>query len=285
MNARVQSYARTKDRISLYYEVLGEGEPLVLVEGLGYAHWMWVEQRPLSEHVKLVIYDNRGAGLSSKPKGPYTMNDFTNDLEDLLDTLSIDRAFIWGVSMGGMIAMHFAVKHSKRVKGLVLGETNFGTSSLPPSQEALNILLKPPSPELDKKRSLIERMKVAFSEDFVKNNSAKVEQIAELRMQFEEDPEAYKSQLAAVLTFDFKDRLKDVRSPTLIVTGDKDMVVNPANSYIMNQLIPNSRLIILKGAGHLAIIERPKDYNQLVLDFIGKVNSSTFKPLKSPVVI
>jgi pimeloyl-ACP methyl ester carboxylesterase len=281
----VQGYVRTRDGTSIYYEVLGEGEPLVLIEGLGYAHWMWVEQRPLSEHVKLVIYDNRGAGLSSKPKGPYTMNDFTNDLKDLLDALSIERAFLWGVSMGGMIAMHFAVKHGKRVKGLVLGETNFGTSSLPPSQEALNVLLRPPSPELDRKRSLIERMKVAFSDDFVRNNMAKIEQLAELRMQFEEDPEAYKSQLAAVLTFDFKDRLKDIRSPTLIVTGDQDKVVNPVNSYIMNQLIPNSKLVILKGAGHLAIIERSKDYNQLVLNFIREVNSGAFKPMKGPVVI
>jgi len=213
------------------------------------------------------------------------MNDFTNDLEDLLDALSIERAFLWGVSMGGMIAMHFAVKHDKRVKGLVLGETNFGTSSLPPSQEALNVLLRPPSPELDRKRSLIERMKVAFSDDFVRNNMAKIEQLAELRMQFEEDPEAYKSQLAAVLTFDFKDRLKDIRSPTLIVTGDQDKVVNPVNSYIMNQLIPNSKLVILKGAGHLAIIERSKDYNQLVLNFIREVNSGAFKPMKGPVVI
>jgi len=281
----VQGYVRTRDGTSIYYEVLGEGEPLVLIEGLGYANWMWVEQRPLSEHVKLVIYDNRGAGLSSKPKGPYTMNDFTNDLKDLLDALSIERAFLWGVSMGGMIAMHFAVKHGKRAKGLVLGETNFGTSSLPPSQEALNVLLRPPSPELDKKRSLIERMKVAFSDDFVRNNMAKIEQLAELRMQFEEDPEAYKSQLAAVLTFDFKDRLKDIRSPTLIVTGDQDKVVNPVNSYVMNQLIPDSKLVILKGAGHLAIIERSKDYNQLVLNFIMEVNSGAFKPMKGPVVI
>jgi len=184
-----------------------------------------------------------------------------------------------------MIAMYFAVKHDKRVKGLILGETNFGTSSLPPSQEALNVLLRPPSPELDRKRSLIERMKVAFSDDFVRNNMAKIEQLAELRMQFEEDPEAYKSQLAAVLTFDFKDRLKDIRSPTLIVTGDQDKVVNPVNSYIMNQLIPNSKLVILKGAGHLAIIERSKDYNQLVLNFIREVNSGAFKPMKGPVVI
>ncbi|MFP3172598.1 MAG: alpha/beta fold hydrolase [Acidilobus sp.] len=281
----MQGYVRTRDGTSIYYEVLGEGEPLVLIEGLGYAHWMWVEQRSLSEHVKLVIYDNRGVGLSSKPKGPYTMNDFTNDLEDLLDALSIEKAFLWGVSMGGMIAMHFAVNHDKRVKGLVLGETNFGTSSLPPSQEALNVLLRPPSSELDRKRSLIERMKVAFSDDFVRNNMAKIEQLAELRMQFEEDPEAYKSQLAAVLTFDFKDRLKDIRSPTLIVTGDQDKVVNPMNSYIMNQLIPNSKLVILKGAGHLAIIERSKDYNQLVLNFIREVNSGAFKPMKGPVVI
>lgn len=86
---------------SIYYEVDGgEGEPLVLIEGLGYSRWMWAMQRPLAKSAMLVIFDNRGGvGLSSRPRGgPYSMNDFVNDLEDLMNALSIVEAFLWGGS-------------------------------------------------------------------------------------------------------------------------------------------------------------------------------------------
>lgn len=280
-----KGYVKASDGCSIYYEVRGSGEPLILIEGLGYAHWMWVKQLPLSNYLKLIIFDNRGAGLSDKPKGPYTMDMFTEDVLTLMGHLGIDKAFLWGVSMGGMIAMYFAYKHPDRVKGLILGETNFGIRSLPPSKEALEVLMKPPTPAKDKRQLIFERMSVAFSRKFLKEHVDIINEIIELRMNFEEDPEAYNSQLAAVLNFDFKDHLKDITIPTLIVTGDEDYVVNPQNSYIMNELIPNSKLVILKGAGHLAIIERADDYNNLVLNFIKDVLNGTFRSSKEPMVV
>lgn len=278
-------YVRTRDGVSIYYEVDGSGDPLVLIEGLGYANWMWVKQRSLSKYVKLIIYDNRGVGYSSKPDRPYTMDDFADDLEDLLNYLSIDKAFLWGVSMGGMIAMYFTYKNPDRVRGLILGETNFGIKSVPPSKEALEILMQPPKSGLDKREMLIERMRVAFSREYFNKHRDEIEYLVNLRIRFEEDPKAYNNQLAAVLSFDFKDKLPSIRVPTLIVTGDEDYVVNPQNSYIMNQSIPNSKLIILRGAGHLAIIERAEDYNKVVLNFINEVVNGLFKPSKEPLVI
>jgi pimeloyl-ACP methyl ester carboxylesterase len=278
-------YVRTRDGVSIYYEADGSGEPLVLIEGLGYANWMWVKQKPLSKYVKLIIYDNRGVGYSSKPDRPYTMDNFADDLEDLLNYLSIDKAFLWGVSMGGMIAMYFTYKNPDRVRGLILGETNFGIKSVPPSKEALEILMQPPKSGLDKREMLIERMRVAFSREYFNKHKDEIEYLVNLRIRFEEDPKAYNNQLAAVLSFDFKDKLPSIRVPTLIVTGDEDYVVNPQNSYIMNQSIPNSKLIILRGAGHLAIIERAEDYNKVVLNFINEVVNGLFKPSKEPLVI
>jgi len=278
-------YVRTRDGVSIYYEADGSGEPLVLIEGLGYANWMWVKQKPLSKYVKLIIYDNRGVGYSSKPDRPYTMDNFADDLEDLLNYLSIDKAFLWGVSMGGMIAMYFTYKNPDRVRGLILGETNFGIKSVPPSKEALEILMQPPKSGLDKREMLIERMRVAFSREYFNKHKDEIEYLVNLRIRFEEDPKAYNNQLAAVLSFDFKDKLPSIGVPTLIVTGDEDYVVNPQNSYIMNQSIPNSKLIILRGAGHLAIIERAEDYNKVVLNFINEVVNGLFKPSKEPLVI
>ncbi|PVU72113.1 hypothetical protein DDW08_02990 [Vulcanisaeta sp. SCGC AB-777_J10] len=213
------------------------------------------------------------------------MDDFADDLEDLLNYLSIGKVFLWGVSMGGMIAMYFTYKNPDRVRGLILGETNFGIKSVPPSKEALEILMQPPKSGLDKREMLIERMRVAFSREYFNKHRDEIEYLVNLRIRFEEDPKAYNNQLAAVLSFDFKDKLPSIRVPTLIVTGDEDYVVNPQNSYIMNQSIPNSKLIILRGAGHLAIIERAEDYNKVVLNFINEVVNGLFKPSKEPLVI
>jgi len=184
-----------------------------------------------------------------------------------------------------MIAMYFTYKNPDRVRGLILGETNFGIKSVSPSKEALEILMQPPKSGLDKREMLIERMRVAFSREYFNKHRDEIEYLVNLRIRFEEDPKAYNNQLAAVLSFDFKDKLPSIRVPTLIVTGDEDYVVNPQNSYIMNQSIPNSKLIILRGAGHLAIIERAEDYNKVVLNFINEVVNGLFKPSKEPLVI
>src|SRR3990170_4583517 len=107
---------------TLYYEIHGEGQPLVLVMGIGYDATLWtLAQVPaLSETFQVVIFDNRDAGRSSNATDLYTIADMADDIAALMDALDIKRAHLLGLSMGGMIAQEFALRHAGRLQRLVL---------------------------------------------------------------------------------------------------------------------------------------------------------------------
>jgi 3-oxoadipate enol-lactonase len=115
--------------INIYYEIHGKGEPLVLIMGYGLSSAAWSPVLPaLAQKYKVITFDNRGAGKSDKPDGPYTMDMMAGDLAGLLDAIRIKAAHIFGISMGGMIAQHFALRYPERVRSLILGCTTCGGS-------------------------------------------------------------------------------------------------------------------------------------------------------------
>ena len=127
--------------MELWYEVLGtKTPPILLIEGIGYSSWMWLRQRQeLPRLRQFVIFDNRGVGRSSSPAGAYTMKDFADDIQAIVEQAGIDTLYVLGVSMGGMIAQEFYFAHRDKVRGLILSNTNHGKGSVLPSQEVLKI--------------------------------------------------------------------------------------------------------------------------------------------------
>ena len=124
--------------IRMYYEVQGQGEPLLLIMGLG-GHsldWGWILPQKLADRYKVIPFDNRGSGRSDQPAGPFTIEQMTSDTVGLMDFFGIDRAHIFGGSMGGMIALQMALDWPKRVDKLVLGATTAGgrSRSFPPTE-------------------------------------------------------------------------------------------------------------------------------------------------------
>ncbi len=110
--------------IKICYEVQGDGYPIVLIHGFGVKKARWIGQfAQLSEHFKVIRFDNRGAGKSDRPNEPYTMELFAEDTKGLLDSLGIEKAHIIGWSVGGMIAQHFAIKYTNNVEKLILINT------------------------------------------------------------------------------------------------------------------------------------------------------------------
>lgn len=130
--------------IDMYYEIHGSGEPLVLIEGLGYATWMWYEQiEVLSKHFKVIVFDNRGVGKTEMPDEEYTIELFAADTAELLDALEIKKAHILGVSMGGYVAQEFALRYPEYVDKLILCSTTFGgPNSIPIPEETLAMMFK-----------------------------------------------------------------------------------------------------------------------------------------------
>ena len=128
--------------IELYYEVHGEGRPLVLISGLGYSSWQWHKMVPfLAEHFQVIIFDNRGVGESDKLEGPYSAQLLAADTVGLLDALGLEKAIIAGHSMGGFIAQAIALDYPQRVEKLILCSTNFGgPNHVPVTPEAMKVL-------------------------------------------------------------------------------------------------------------------------------------------------
>jgi pimeloyl-ACP methyl ester carboxylesterase len=117
----------TANGIDLYYEVHGEGEPLLLIMGLSLSSKSWFRTIPaLSKQYKVIVFDNRGVGVSGKPNSPYSIELMADDAKAVLDAAGVESAHIYGISMGGMIAQRLALKYPEVIRSLILGCTTSG---------------------------------------------------------------------------------------------------------------------------------------------------------------
>jgi len=254
--------------INIYYESQGEGEPLFLIAGLGATHHLWELQVPsFARWYRVVTFDNRGAGDSGKPPEPYSIGLFADDTAALMDALGIERAHVYGQSMGGIIAQEFALRHPQRLRGLVLGCTTFGgPNSVLPSPQAAALLSGMPNlpPE-----QAVERVKELFySPRFRREHADEARKRIQSYFPLRTPPDAYARQLVACLTFDAYERLPQVAAPTLVINGAEDALIPPENSRILAQRIPGAELVLFPEAGHLFFHEVPEEADAAVADFL-----------------
>lgn len=255
--------------VTLYYEVHGEGPPLLLVSGLGGGTWSWYEQTPyFREAYRTIVFDNRGAGRSDAPGGPYRMEELARDACFLMDRLEVEKAPIVGVSMGGMIAQELAFAAPERVRSLVLGCTHCGGEiSISPTSEVMRVLMS--NEGLTNEEIVQKNLPVFFSEEFLRNQPERIAEYCRIQNETPRQPDhAYRAQLAAIRSFDTSDRLHGLDIPTLILTGSRDVVIPRENSYLLAELIPGAELVILPGAGHSIQVECAEEFNTIVDHFI-----------------
>jgi len=245
--------------INLYYEPHGRGEPLLLIAGLGATCELWDNQVPLlAREFQVITFDNRGAGRSDKPQEPYSVALFADDTAGLMDTLGLDSAFVYGESMGGLIAQEFGVRHPQRARALVLGCTTFGgPNSVPLSPEAASTLSSLASAATN--AGLEPALRVFISPQFLGRD--RDEAVRCLRSYLDHRPpaDAYGRQLAACLTFDFYNQLPRIQAPTLVINGEDDALIPSENSRIMAERIPDAELVLFPDAGHLYFDELPEE--------------------------
>lgn len=258
--------------IDIYYEIHGDGKPLVLISGLGYGLWQWHKMVPgLAEHFRVITYDNRGAGESGKPEGPYNVAMMADDLAGLLDGLGVEKTAVLGHSMGGFIAQQFVLTRPQRVTKLILAATNFGgPNHIPITPEAMQVMS-------DRSGDPVELMRrgiaVATAPDFAAAQPDTVQALIDYRLSVPVPPEAYQAQMGVgmgLLSAEaaFEKKLQQVQAPTLILWGEHDKVVPPGNAELLAREIPNSTIQVLPDCGHIFPLEKPEAANTAVVAFL-----------------
>ena len=261
--------ARLED-IKIHYDVYGDGDPLLMIMGLGASSAVWDPAlvQALARSYGVITFDNRGTGQSDMPDAPYSIEMFADDAAGLLDNLNIPSAHIFGVSMGGMIAQEFALRHAPRVTTLTLGCTTAGgANSVPPPPESLKVLTAPRegvAPE-----EIIRRgWPLNYTTDFIAGHRNELEAATARILKHPTPPFAFQRQLEATYTLQTWDRLPQITAPTLVVTGAADVLIPAKNSELIASRIPGSKLHLIPGAGHGFMHEAKDEFLRVYLPFL-----------------
>jgi len=244
--------------LRIHVQVQGRGSPLVLIIGLSGDLTWWERLVPLLEaDFRVVTFDNRGAGLTDKPDVKYTIAGMAGDTAALMDALNIPRAHVFGISMGGMIAQELALRHPGRVDRLALGCTHSGGAGLKaPSAEVIRRISETQGKSLAQIAQDV--MGVIFSPAFLARDPDYVRSMIERYIEHPPSGKGFTRQFWAVVAHDAFDRLPGLCHPTLILSGDVDILVPPENSRVLHSRIPGSRLACFPNAGHAFFMEEPE---------------------------
>jgi len=260
--------------IELNYIIEGEGEPLLLIQGLGCKLNSYQYQIDFfKDKMKVIALDNRGVGKSSRPNYPYTMEMLIEDIDNLLDHLSIqEKIHLVGYSFGGAIVQNYFLKRPERVKTLILIATSAYTDPTPIVDFVKE--MEPLSPE-ERMESIISfcfsrafKKKVREDQTVLDSIKNDIMIIAPLN-----DPglvEDYINQSKAFKTHDTRESLDLIKVPTLIIAGEKDKIQSPIFARFLHEGILNSQLEVIKQQGHGLIIEASEEVNEIMWKFLQK---------------
>ncbi|MBM3154786.1 MAG: alpha/beta hydrolase [Chloroflexi bacterium] len=266
-------------KIEMNYEVAGEGPPLVFIPGL-YSSAVTSGLNALrpyfdkrDKHYKIIIADSRGCGLSSKVDFDFSTEDMAEDWNELLEVLKVKEAFIVGSSMGSMIAQYLAINHSDKVRSLVLVDS---------IARANKYLIK----TLDFWCLVLERFDYA---DFSKLVNLMClpwtlyeqyyDQIDQLERLAKEmlgslplfDHTAYKRLCHAIAMHDCMDKIHGVKVPTLVVSGDNDLICPAPLAEAMAGMMPAAGFVLVKDSGHGVALQQTEQLGELILKFHDQV--------------
>jgi pimeloyl-ACP methyl ester carboxylesterase len=259
---------------------LGEGDPIVFVHGLSGSWPNWLEQLPVfAQDHRVIAMDLPGFGHSPMPKEHITISAYARILDGLLDTLGISAATVVGNSMGGFVSSELAIAFPQRVERLVLVSAAGLSTYRHRGVERVEPYLRRVAPMVAaytgwtatrsdwmSRRAGLRNISLGFVTRHPSRLSAP---LAAEQIRGAGKP-GFMQALRANIDYPIRERLPEIACPTLIVWGDEDKVISVSDAGVFEELIPNSRKVIFEDTGHMAMLERPATFNELLGEFMAE---------------
>jgi len=255
----------------IWWQESGEGDPLLLIMGLGATLEWWNRLTPsLTPRYRTIVFDNRGVGKSDVPPGPYSIPLMADDALAVLDAAGVTAAHVVGMSMGGYIAQELVLRHPERVRSLVLGCTSCGgreaVRAAPEVASAMAARAK--MPRDDAMWSMVP---------YTFDASTPRERIAQdlaMRLRSAVGNDGYFAQFDAIRAWPGShDRLSAVAAPTLVIHGETDQLVPPENGRTLARAIPNASLVLLPHASHIFLTDQLEPARDAILGFLDRMSA------------
>jgi len=251
--------------VRIHYERRGSGPPLLLLHGIGSNSRSFRHQlADLADGWTVVAWDAPGYGRSDDPLQPFSLEDLADRAVGLLDELEIERAHVLGVSMGGVVAQLVYHRHPRRVRSLILADTNPGGGGLPEPERSERVRQRLDALERSGPRGMAEARAPRLLRP-----GAPAELLAEVTdIMAEVRPAGYCAAASALGQTDLTPLLGAIEVPTLVIHGEQDAVVPPETGRMLADSIPGARLVLIPDAGHVSNQEQPAAFNAAVRQFL-----------------
>jgi 3-oxoadipate enol-lactonase len=250
---------------------------VLLIMGLGLSGGAWWRTVPvLSRGFRVITFDNRGVGRSKSSTFAYTTEALADDAVSVLDAADVDSAHIYGISLGGMVAQQFALRHPERIRSLVLGATHpGGPRAIAPDSDVLDFFRR--RPDLPQEEAAWASVPYNYGPVCRRQHGSRIAEDVEQRLAHPFPAEAYRAQLYAAGLHNCLGRLSRIEVPTLIVHGRHDRLIPVANADLMAERMPRAQLEILEHSGHLYPTEQP-DVDEMISAFFAESDRSDASP-------
>lgn len=249
----------------LYWTEHGSGPPVLLIMGLSFTHEMWYRTLPGLTGYRAILFDNRGMGRSSVPKGPYRIQQMARDADAVLTAAGVDSAHVVGASMGGMIAQELALLSQHRVRSLLLACTSYsGVFSRWPDIRSGQWIIGSKQSREERDRSLATLL-YSRTTPF-----SMIEEDIRIRCACMWSRDGFLNQFKGILLWNAYFRLPRISAPTLVLHGDQDRLVPMQNGRAVARRIPGARLEVIRNAGHILTTDQPEACQRALQQFLAR---------------